>query len=161
MKKRVDLFQVTDAENRLTQLGHTCPISCSMQATPQVGIKTQRERWREWSWCCIVWQHIHQNTPKQDFAISIRVVYKPFIVWFIYVFSFWWYLISKSCLADRSKEGAMGKNNANKECSSIDGLIYKEKNAKHLFCWLSQNTTQSFELYLHCSNLCNYLPTND
>lgn len=36
MKKRVDLLQVTDAENRLTQLGCTCPISCTTKAPPQV-----------------------------------------------------------------------------------------------------------------------------
>ncbi len=36
MKKRVDLLQVTDAENRLTQLGCTFPISCTTKASTQV-----------------------------------------------------------------------------------------------------------------------------
>lgn len=37
MKKRVDLLQVTDAENRLTQLGCTCPISCTTKASLSSG----------------------------------------------------------------------------------------------------------------------------
>ena len=36
MKKRVDLLQVTDAENRLTQLGCTFPISCTTKAATGV-----------------------------------------------------------------------------------------------------------------------------
>lgn len=36
MKKRVDLLQITDAENRLTQLGCTFPISCTTKASTQV-----------------------------------------------------------------------------------------------------------------------------
>lgn len=36
MKKRVDLLQVTDAENRLTQLGCTFPISCTTKASTEV-----------------------------------------------------------------------------------------------------------------------------
>lgn len=37
MKKRVDLLQVTDAENRLTELGCSFPISCTTKASSEVG----------------------------------------------------------------------------------------------------------------------------
>lgn len=67
MKKRVDLLQVTDAENRLTQLGCTCPISCTTKASPQVvgmrgesqeGLRTGREvddrkAWRDLVYCIL------------------------------------------------------------------------------------------------------------
>lgn len=36
MKKRVDLLQITDAENRLTRLACTFPISCTTKASTQV-----------------------------------------------------------------------------------------------------------------------------
>lgn len=48
MKKRVDLLQVTDAENRLTQLGRTRQISCTTQALPQVvGMRAEGTRGAE------------------------------------------------------------------------------------------------------------------
>lgn len=36
MKKRVDLLQITDAENRLTQPARTFPISCTTRASSSV-----------------------------------------------------------------------------------------------------------------------------
>lgn len=43
MKKKVDLLQVIDAENRLTLLGHTHPISCTTKASPPECTKRGRE----------------------------------------------------------------------------------------------------------------------
>lgn len=85
MKKRVDLLQVTDAENRLTQLGCTRPISCTTKAAPRV-VGTGERRRTGWSWCsqCIAVIHnmLYVEAAEFQFQLQTRKVKMIIHLWF-------------------------------------------------------------------------------